>query len=150
MSGMVECGWQRLLLPEALTNTMRVSRGALCRLLQPLVAKLHQSCWPVSNNPGGESFLSWGGTNIRLEIILLSHSAYCLYLFSLPSSVFLHLFLFILFYHSPTLYSSSYPWWGGNSEAPPCEETLECGQKEGREVARFPSAIAKGNYLALN
>lgn len=53
----------------------------------------------------GQSFLSWDGTSTRLDIILLPHSAYCLHLFFLPSSVFLHPFLFTHFYPSPTLYS---------------------------------------------
>lgn len=54
---------------------------------------------------GGQSSLSWDGTNIRLDIILLPRSAHCLHLFFLPSSMFLHPFLFTHFYPSPTSYS---------------------------------------------
>lgn len=40
---------------------------ALCRLLQPPVAKLHQSCWAVSNNPWRWVFplLGWNKYQIR-------------------------------------------------------------------------------------
>lgn len=105
MSGMGEWGWQRSLFQEALINTMRVSRGALCRLLQPPVAKLHQSCWPVSNNP-----LSWGGTNIRLDIILLP-----IVFTSFPSLplCFCILSFSLLFIPLQLCTPQSCSWWGG-------------------------------------
>lgn len=49
------------------TQTVRVSRGALYRLLQPPMAKLHQSCWPVNNNPWRSviPLLGWNKYQIR-------------------------------------------------------------------------------------
>lgn len=85
---------QRPLFQEALINTMRVSRGALCGLLQPPVAKLHQSCWPVSNNPWRWVFplLAWNKYQIRhhtsalfclLSFPVFPHLCSCILSFSL-------------------------------------------------------------------
>lgn len=136
---------QRSLFQEALINTMRVSRGAtvstmlLCRLLQPPVAKLHQSCWPESSMEVSP-LLGWDKYQIR------HHLPTVFTCFPSPPLCSCILSFSVLFIPLQLCIPQRRSWWGGNREAPPREETLECGQKEGKEVAGFPNANAKGSY----
>lgn len=89
-------------------STHKHNEGEQGGTVQASPASSGQSASELLTCEQQSTLLGWNKYQIRHHT-----SAYCLYLFSLPSSVFLHPFLFTFFYPSPTLYSSELLLMGG-------------------------------------